>query len=278
MKQKVLYIIFILILALSLIAIFIIQIIPKNLTKSSLGVWWWDNRLDESYLDFAHDNNVTEIYYYTSSFSDKNVSFIEKANKYNIKVYWLAGKHEWIEDYDALDVKIKEYIDFQNTHNNLFAGIHFDIEPHQHPEFENRRNELLTLFVRLTYKIKLSYPKIFVEYDLPCWLDDIITYNDQSKKAYEHIFDNANRITLMSYRDSAEEIYNFAQDEIAYAIKTNRQIILGVNTNDSGDTTTFLEEGNQYMLNELSLLSNMIPKNFGIAIHHIASWVELASK
>ena len=35
---------------------------PATQNKPLLGVWWWDNRLDSSYLDFAEENGVTEIY------------------------------------------------------------------------------------------------------------------------------------------------------------------------------------------------------------------------
>ena len=39
---------------------------PENLNlDGNVGVWWWDNRIDETYLDFAKENGVNEIYYYT---------------------------------------------------------------------------------------------------------------------------------------------------------------------------------------------------------------------
>ena len=33
-----------------------------------LGIWWWDDTLDDTYLNFARDNNVTEIYYCSDDF------------------------------------------------------------------------------------------------------------------------------------------------------------------------------------------------------------------
>ena len=276
--KKFLYLVLILIITIA--TIFIAPLIYKNNKnnneKEILGVWWWDNRIDNSYLDFAQENGVTEIYYYVSDFNEKIANFIKEANLKNIKVYWLTGKYQWIEDYASLKNKINEFLNFQSTNNNLFAGIHFDIEPHQHPEFDTRREEILFEFIDLTYKIKSDYNNIFIEYDLPCWLDDVIEYNGESKPAFEYVFENANRITLMSYRDSAEKICNFAKDEIDYATKNNKKLILGVETQDVNDSiVSFFEEGKKFMNQELKYLKSMLPKNFGIAIHHIVSWFDL---
>lgn len=276
--KKFLYLVLILII--TIVTIFIAPLIYKNNKnnneKEILGVWWWDNRIDNSYLDFAQENGVTEIYYYVSDFNEKIANFIKEANLKNIKVYWLTGKYQWIENYGSLKEEIAKYLDFQKNNNNLFAGIHFDIEPHQHPEFNTRKEEIIFNFIDLTFKIKNDYKDVFVEYDLPCWLDDVIEYNGESKPAFEYVFDNANRITLMSYRDSAEKICNFAKDEIDYATKNNKKLILGVETQDVNDSiVSFFEEGKEFMNQELKLLRKLIPKNFGIAIHHIVSWFDL---
>ena len=80
----------------------------------------------------------------------------------------------------------------------------------------------------------------------------------------------------MSYRDSAEKIYNFAKDEVEYATKNNKKLILGVETqNVDENIVTFYEEGKEFMNQELKLLRELIPKSFGIAIHHIVSWFDL---
>lgn len=276
--KKFLYLVLILIITIA--TIFIAPLIYKNNKnnneKEILGVWWWDNRIDSSYLDFAEENGVTEIYYYVSDFNEKIADFVKTANLKNIQVYWLTGKYQWIEDYASLKNKINEFLNFQSTNNNLFAGIHFDIEPHQHPEFNTRREEIIFNFIDLTFKIKNDYKDVFVVYDLPCWLDDVIEYNGESRPAFEYVFDNANRITLMSYRDSAEKIYNFAKDEVEYAKTNNKQLILGVETQDVNDSiVSFFEEGKKFMNQELKYLKSMLPKNFGIAIHHIVSWFDL---
>ncbi len=243
--------------------------------ERTLGVWWWDNRIDSTYLDFAEDQGVNEIYYYTSSFSQKTSDFIKDANSRGIKVFWLQGKYEWIEDIPSLKNRIEEYRDYQSQNEYKFDGIHLDIEPHQHPEFEERREELITAFVDLTAQIQTDYPNLWIEYDIPFWLEDLITFDGKTKPAYEFVIDNASRVTVMSYRDSADAIYDVAEDEAIYAESIGKPFSFSVETGENEDIVTFYEEGAAYMYSQLDLLRKRIPDNFAIAIHHIKDWREL---
>lgn len=249
----------------------------ENTAKNVVSaVWWWDNRIDDSYLDFAKNNGVKEIFYYTSSFTQKTRDFIAKANASGIKVFWLTGKYEWIEDPAPLYSKIEEYIAFQNESAYKFEGIHFDIEPHQHPDFDSERTRLISSLISLASYLRDTYHDIKIEYDIPIWLHDEILFNGKSKPAYAHIIDLASRVTLMSYRDSAEEIYKSAKDEISYAVETGKTLVLGVETGgNDDDIVTFDEEGSSYMYEQLDILKSMIPSDYTIAVHHIKSWREM---
>ena len=111
---------------------------------------------------------------------------------------------------------------------------------------------------------------------MPFWLDDDVTLLGKTKRAYEHIIDNANRVTLMSYRDTAEAIFNVSKDEIEYAKLVGKILNLGVETKSSeGDNVSFQEEGKSVMYSEIEKLRNKIPSNFGVSIHQIATWKDL---
>ena len=105
------------------------------------GVWWWDKSLGQEYLDFAVDNGINEIYYCDSSFNEKTESFISQAKRKDLRVYLLAGECEWVLDDTSLRQLIINYIAFQETTSYQFDGIHLDIEPHQHDEWDSRREE-----------------------------------------------------------------------------------------------------------------------------------------
>ena len=250
----------------------------KPYSPPLLGVWWWDNRLGEEYLDFAAENGVTEIYCYYSSFSQKTTDFISAANARDIDVLWLAGKYEWVEDYPSLKSKMQEYIDFQNSSAYKFAGVHLDVEPHQHPQFDEMREELITKYVGMTFSLRSDFPDVRIEYDIPFWLDDEITVNGTTKPSHEFVIDNADRVTVMSYRDSADKILSCAEDELAYAKATGKPLNLSVETGENEDLVTFYEEGNAYLLSQLAVVRASLPDDFGIAIHHIKDWKALADK
>lgn len=243
------------------------------------GVWWWNNKLDDSYLDFAYENNINEIYYCDSRFNEDTNEFIKKANSKEIKVYFLTGDYSWLNDDSGLIEVINKYIQYQNTHKYIFAGIHLDIEPHQDPSFNTNRNLLLTKLALLVVDLNNNYPNISFDYDIPFWIEDEITVLNETKPVYQFILDNANRVFIMSYRDSFDAILNVSANELDYSLKHKNNLVLSVETySQEGDMVSFYEEGKAF-LNEVieQLFVSINEKNgaCGISIHQIATWYDL---
>lgn len=271
-----------LIFLISITGIFLVLLFFSSPAKSkaNLGTWWWDKNLNtDEYITFASQNKVTEIYYCNYDLDDNFINLAEKAIKKNIKTYLLAGEKEWLLDRTGLDNLVEKYIEFQNGHNNILAGIHLDIEPHQFDDFaDNRANYLLKL-VELIKTNKTKYPNICFDYDIPFWLDDQITFDGKTKETYKFVSDYANRTFVMSYRDTAEKMIDVSKEEIAYAKQNKKTLFLCAETySEEGDNVSFLEEGKEYMMNELNKVRKEIPNNFGIAIHNIKSWKNLKNK
>ena len=242
-----------------------------------LGVWWWDDTLDDTYLDFARDNNVTEIYYCSDDFNSKTANFIEKANAFNMKVYWLAGEYQWLDNSNKLYDKISLYKKYQNEYSNQkFDGIHLDIEPHQNPDFSSNRQNLILSLIQLANRLNVDFPDVTFDYDIPFWFNDLIDFENSKKPAYAHMIDIANRVFLMSYRDNYQDIYSISKDEIEYANENNKKLFLGVETkSDEGDNVSFQEEGKKIMEEEIANVRGLIPSDFGVDIHHIKTWYNL---
>ena len=280
----------------TLIAIFIPK--PKGLVldlNQPLGVWWWDKTLGDKYLNFAQNNNVDEIYYCDSSFSQSTQNFIKKARAQNIKVYLLAGEKEWLEDNSNLISLVDNYIEYNSENNSCkFSGIHLDIEPHQFDNFKllpedsgytpppapfedsTWREYYFYKLVDVAYFITTSYPDIRFDFDIPFWADDLVIYGGTQKPVYQHIIDLSYRTFIMSYRDSAEKTISVASDELAYAKAQNKTIFLGAETSlQSEEIVSYYEEGKKEMYNELDKLKSSISQDYGIAIHHIKSWYNL---
>ena len=247
--------------------------------KYNKAVWWWDNTLDQTYLSFAKENNITSIYFCDSSFDKNTSSFISQAHKFDISVYLLAGEYQWLTNNENLYALIENYVNYQNTNpSQKFSGIHLDIEPHQDDNFDTPqgRQTLITSLITLCYDLSVMYPNIYFDYDIPFWFDDQITFNNQTLPAYAHMINYADNITIMAYRDNAQDIYNCAYDEIQYAISKGKTLTIGVETkSNEGDKVSFMEEGKLVLNSELDKLKTMIPDNFGIAIHQIKDWYDL---
>ena len=151
-----------------------------------------------------------------------------------------------------------------------------DIEPHQNPEFENNREDLILKLVRLADVLNKNYVDISFDYDIPFWFEDVITYNNVSCQAYKHIIDIADRVFIMSYRDTADSIIDIASDELDYAQSIGKKIILSVEcSSDEGDKVSFAEEGRAVLKDELSKIKQVLNDKVGVSIHHIKSFYDM---
>jgi hypothetical protein len=231
---------------------------------------------DRRYLDFAIQNKVDEIYLCTENFGGETRDFIKRANSKGIRVYLLAGDYTYIEDDAPLQELFGLYGEYQNSVSDTqrFSGVHLDIEPHQHPGFEKNRAEILAAFLALIVRLQRQMP---IEIDIPFWFDDEVSHEGRKKPLYQALIDTAQRVFVMSYRDTAEMMYHVAKEEIAYARLVNRSIMLGAELySEEGDHVSYMEEGRTYLYRQLDLLKDSL--NFlqsGVAIHHIATWYEL---
>lgn len=267
----------------------------RNVTATplfSLGVWWWgEYKNEDEYLEFAKQKGINEIYYSDSSFDESTNEFISKANSLNIKVYFLCGEYNWIEDESGFYDIVEKYLEYQQTFENKYSGIHFDVEPHQHPDWkendETRKTEILASYINFVYNITNleTLKNVTLDFDIPFWLDDyVIDFNGQEKEVYKYVIDYADRVFVMSYRDNAERIFDCAQNELEYSNNLNKKLFLCVETSASSETenVTFYEEGKAYMNQELETLKDIISsnygeqfQNYGFSIHHMKSWYEL---
>jgi len=248
-----------------------------------LGTWWWTvNKKDwDTYLNFAWQNGVSEIYFYTTDFSGTTGYFIEKAGNKGIRVFLLAGSYQWINDRTGFTALMSRYTQYQNSAGSgqRFSGIHLDVEPHQDPEFQQRRAGILQQYIDFVVWVSSQYPLAGnIDFDIPFWLDDMVMYKGAQSRLYEAVINEATRVFIMSYRDTAAKMYEVSKEEIAFATLKNKQIFLGAETAPSGegDIVSYVEEGKAYMYNEFQQLATLCgDANYGLSVHHIKSWYNM---
>ena len=254
----------------------------------TVGVWWWarSTNINGPYLDFLARNGATEIYFSSSVFGQETSDFIARAFEKGIKVYWLQGDHTWIHDDSVFRDRYAQYLVYQANapENRRFAGVHIDVEPHQDPLWRaDRENRpmLLRKFLDFVMNLRRDFPNEHFDFDIPFWLSDDIEYRGQMVPLHQAIIREADRVFIMSYRDSAERIFNLrtVSDQIEFARSLGKPIFLSAESSNPPEGNTvisFRDRGKRAMYEELNKLKYMVNyENFGIAIHHARTWYNL---
>ena len=245
-----------------------------------LGVWWWwvDQDKHAAHLDFAQKNGVNEIYYWTDRLNNRTGLFVEAAKERNIKVFWLLEKYQYIWDYDAFSEQMKKYMAYQASapENRQFAGIHLDIEPQVHPDFDTDKLAFLQDYIDFIVWVCDTYRDCTtIDLDIAYWFDYTIKYRGVTSILYQALMTEADRIFVMSYKDTAEQTYKVSKEEIAFAKSLNKQIILGAETGDYDyePNLSYYGKGTGYFYGELQKLRTLVNyDNVGISIHQITTW------
>ena len=259
-------------------------------TIHPLGVWWWDTYLiqDARYYDFAVKNHVDEIYLARSErdiadFGPEIEAFIEKARRKGIKVYLLLGFTYITYDNPGLRDALRSYKDYQSRvpANRRYDGLHLDIEFHADEaawSVEANRNKMLAEYLALIVRLRSEMPDTPMDIDIPFWFDQDVEFKGERRPLYQSLIDTADRVFVMSYRDTAEAMFETAKEEVAYARQKNKPIMLSAETGKDAelDQVSYFEEGGPYLYEQLKLLNGMLnyPKA-GVSIHHMKTWYDL---
>ena len=256
----------------------------------SIGVWWWKNTdakntaTRDRYLKFLQENQVSEIYLSAGNMSNaQTAEFIRAAAARGMRVALLSGDASWIQSGNT-DV-VRKYLAYQSQApaDARYYALHLDVEPHQLGEFSSNRQGVMQQYADYVGKVaaQLHAAGEAIEWDIPFWLEsDTVTVGGQRTSLLEYIAEVSDTITVMSYRDSSDQILGISREEIAAARKKGCKVILGVETSSKeGDFVSFMEEGKAVMYRELgkvyrSLKGENLPA-YGVAIHHMSVWYNL---
>jgi hypothetical protein len=169
----------------------------------------------------------------------------------------------------------------------------------------NQRPAMMNQFLDLLEKLKAALGTTLpLHADIAFWLDGSTGINPLQRVvggapvgaprlAHELVIDATDRVHIMAYRDrafgptcdapscSAEGIYDLSRTEVAYAAKVGKKAVVGVETGDAGDKTSFFEETVAVMETELGKVNTAYaghPGMGGLAVHHLAAYRTLQAK
>ena len=249
-----------------------------------LGTWWWwvDPKDYDDYLDFAAGNGVNEIYYHTLNFNNRVGSFIEQAGNRGIRVYLLLEGYEYIWDHSSFAGIMERFISYQNEapEKRKFSGLHLDIEPQNHPDFPGNRRPFLQDYLDFVVWVCSGYrPQAgTIDFDIAWWFDTNVDYRGERTRLYRALITEADRVFIMSYKDTAEQTLEVSREEIEFARSLGKQIILGAETGpiDDEPEISFYGKGRLYFYEQLHKLHRLVDyDNYGISIHYISAWYSM---
>jgi len=117
--------------------------------------------------------------------------------------------------------------------------------------------------------------------DMPFWFDGVRPGGRGTPSLAERLIRATDAITLMAYRDEADEIADVARREVGIAGRLGRPLTVGVETGDvRPDQVTFHEEGAAALAAALAVVRERFapsPGYAGTAVHSYASLLALGN-
>ncbi|MCM3698656.1 hypothetical protein [Paenibacillus macerans] len=256
--------------------------------------WLWHTALIQTssseLLNFTKSQGVGIIYLQISTKVDLDSyrSFIRQASEMGIEVHALNGAPDWAlaTSRPKLDAFMKWINDYQQhaAPEEKLKGIHVDIEPYLLPIWKTDYDTLVTEWQGNVDELARQAADLELPLSaaLPFWLDNY-KVPDSEQTLSSWMISRFESVTLMSYRDSAQAIYNTAKTEFAEGESMNKKIYTGVETKPSteGNFITFYEEGSQVLNEQLVQLEQLgeTQTSFGgIAVHDLVGWMDLVQR
>ncbi|QNB00847.1 hypothetical protein [Massilia sp. Se16.2.3] len=275
------------------------------------AIWTWE---EDSYdmleqpaaagraIDFLKSKSVDTVFLYADAFGGRNLivtqpqlyrRLVRRLHASGMKAYALLGSgYLHTERYvlpqhraQALAM-LQRVLDYNKSAapEERFDGINVDIEPHILAEWSTRKMELLAHFVDLSGALMrakhASGQDLPLGPAIPFWLDGILLdHGGEKKPVSEHVQDLYDYVALMDYRDHAlggDGIVSHAMDELAYADKVGKRVLIGVETlPNSIKKVSFEHLKEADMERELGLTAQQVGamKPFGgFVIHHYGQY------
>lgn len=164
------------------------------------------------------------------------------ARSHGIRVLALAGKAEWAKKAyheEALE-RLEQVLSFNERYpEHRFDGIQFDIEPYILPEFRRETETIGPQFVRLIAQaadtIAERGSRLELNVAIPFWYATgeppvTVEYDGVRKPLSRHILDAADSVSIMAYRNSAEEQIAVARADLDYAASVGKKAYIGAET------------------------------------------------
>jgi hypothetical protein len=253
--------------------------------EKSYGTWMWNTQKivesPDTIIKLLKDNKFTEVYLQIDQKLDAKYysHFIKNANNNGIKVYALDGDPNWTLKNNRRE--LENFLNWVVNYNSSkvqderFVGIHLDVEPYLLSLWKNNKIKVITDYMEYITYLKAFGAKngLEVAVDIPFWFDEI-SIPKQKVNLAEYVISRVDSVNIMAYRDRAQSIIDIVKNEMNYAKKYNKKVVISVETGNTseGENITFYQEGLSFMWNELNEVDEYYKNsynNYGFAVHYL---------
>ena len=301
-------------IAISVLVLCCVSVAPRrSAVAAPRAIWIWEDdairmldedealREIENFLDRQH---ISTMYLYADEYHGRNIlmndpekyrKLIANAHARGFKVFALLGSaylrtEEYIlpEKRQAAVRMFGSVLDFNRDTTDAserFDGVNIDIEPYLLDDWSSARErrgrqylDLSAEFMRMKAAVGSS---LLVGPAMPFWFDGIedVEWKGQRRKLNEFVQDIYDYVAIMDYRNVAEGsdgIVSHAQDELDYADRMNKKVMIGVETLQTTPAkVTFFGKGAQYFEAQLALAEAAMTQHRsfgGFVVHHLKSY------
>lgn len=244
------------------------------------ATWLWDATLlkdEQRIISFltTHQFNTVFVQIDDAVAKDVYATFIRAANEKQIDVYALGGAPTWGSNQSEADAFFNWLTHYNASYDISFTGIHVDVEPYLHPQWHEKQPLIIEQFQQFLTAAKQQATALGLplEADLPFWFDTVLYDNafGQGNLA-QWVINTIDGVTLMAYRNNAEQIISITEPEIAFAADANKKVTIGIETmqSEEGDFVSFYGQSYTEINNALQhIITHYEHSAFeGVALHH----------
>lgn len=252
-------------------------------TPGERATWVWHRPDPATLVRFLRAQDVADIFVSTPgdlADSPELAWFTDVRTRTaaaGIRMHTLGAEAWWVDDPEAA-------LEWQRQAlaTGLFDGVHLDIEPWQHPDWNDARGPLMERYVDLLAALAAD-TTLPVDADISFWLDQLTIRGQRADEAVLAVVD---AITMMTYRDTVtgpDSITGLAAAGLDAAQRAGKPVRLAVETNHLGDTPvdlkqTFHGESRKTLSRAMRAVDRVVgdhPTYRGIAVHDHRGWAAM---
>lgn len=253
--------------------------------------WMWDFTdicfNPDRYVRFMYEKGITDLYlqFSMSAMFDNSMykPLVKQLSQKGIRVHATNGASSWVFNPQHLE-RFLDSVHLYNTTcdiDEMFYGIHFDIEPYSLPEWKIDK-ENMTLHWENLIKTYVERSRLPVSAALPFW------FHTLGDSFVQTVLNNHDHIALMSYRNVVEgpnslsSIVQPTLDLVSY-YKSYADIVVGMETISvtEGAHISYYDKTSRDLIVDMRNIFrkyDQVPYVTGVAVHSLSGWIALENR